>query len=56
MRPRLPRGEDWKDHAVPCPNCDEPVLAHHEHYRDGTRIDPGWWSCDSVDNEPEEDT
>ncbi len=44
---RLPEGEDWKDHAIPCPHCDEPVLDEHEHYNEATRIDPGWWECDA---------
>lgn len=50
---RLPQGEDWKDHAIPCPCCKEPVLTRNEHYQDGTRIDPGWWSCDEVEEEEE---
>jgi len=47
--PHLPQGEDWKDHAVPCPNCKEPVLKELEHHNDATQIDPGWWSCDYVE-------
>ncbi len=44
---RIPEGENWKDYAVPCPSCDEPVLAEYEHYNRPTLIDPGWWKCDA---------
>ncbi len=43
---RLPPGEDWKDHAIPCPNCDEPVLKDLQHWVAGDLIDDGWWKCD----------
>ena len=46
---RLPEGEDWRDHALPCPNCGEPVLRENEHYHPDTRIDPGWYDCDAKD-------
>ncbi len=51
-RVRIPEGEDWKDHALPCPNCDEPVLSEHEHYVNATQIDPGWWHCDTTKEAP----
>ena len=34
-RVRIPEGDDWKDHAVPCPNCGKPVLREYEHYING---------------------
>ena len=51
MSRRLPEGEDWKDHAMPCPHCDEPVLDEHEHYNEATHVDPGWWECDLADED-----
>ena len=44
---RIPPDDDWRDHTIPCPNCDEPVLAEHEHYVSASMIDPGWWQCDA---------
>ena len=53
---RLPEGDDWKDHAVDCPHCGEPVLDTLSHYNEATRIDPGWWECDASDEpNPEEE-
>ncbi len=48
MKPRIPEGDDWKDHAMPCPNCDEPVLREYEHWAGPDYIDPGYWNCDQV--------
>ncbi len=47
---KLPTQDDWKDHAVPCTNCKEPVLEDYEHYNLATRTDQGWWSCDFVED------
>lgn len=54
MPRRLPLDDDWKDHAIPCPNCDEPVLDTHEHYHGATQIDPGWWECDHKEKDDDE--
>ena len=46
---RLPQGDDWKDHAEPCPCCKEPVLETNEHWNpSGPGFDPGFWSCDFI--------
>ncbi len=47
---RLPQGEDWKDHATPCPNCKEPVLDYYEHFQSATITDPSYWTCDRVED------
>ncbi len=49
--PRLPPGEDWKDHTVPCPNCGEPVLSDSGHYVGPTHIDDGYWECDASEED-----
>ena len=46
-RVRIPEGDDWKDHAVPCPNCGAPVLRENEHLVNSTLTDPGGWRCDT---------
>lgn len=46
MRFRIPKGDDWRDHAEPCPNCKKPVLSHKDHYVAATMTDPAWYDCD----------
>jgi len=48
---RIPEGDDWKAHAIPCLNCEEPVLDEYEHLVAATRIDPAWWRCDAAATE-----
>ena len=50
-RKRLPPGEDWKDHAEPCPCCGEPVLSRDEHLTGETFSEPGFWTCDPAEEE-----
>lgn len=52
-RQRIPEGDSWQDHAVPCPNCDQPVLYKYEHKVGATDIDPEWWTCDAKEPENE---
>ena len=46
---RIPEGDSWKDHTIPCPCCKKPVLDEYEHYVDATQIDPAWWECDRAE-------
>jgi len=46
---KIPKDDDWRDHATPCPNCKQPVLHEDEHYHPDTMIDPSWYSCDAPD-------
>ena len=46
---RIPKGDNWKDHAILCPCCKEPVLGKYEHCVDATQIDPAWWKCDRAE-------
>lgn len=48
---RLPIGDDWKDHAVDCPNCKEPMLDLDEHHVQSTIWEPGYWKCDPAEEE-----
>ena len=48
-RPRIPPGDDWRDHASLCPNCKQPVLQPYEHMVRATMIDPAWWTCDHAE-------
>ena len=50
---RIPEGDSWQDHAVPCPNCDKPVLNEREHFVNASEIDPAWWACDRADGADE---
>ena len=50
----IPEGNDWCDHAEPCPNCGQPVLRRLEHLVSPTQIDPAWWTCDHKEDKPDE--
>ena len=51
VRRRFPRGADWEDHAVPCPNCGCAVMSDDEHLSPADDVDPAWWNCDNADEE-----
>lgn len=48
---RIPENDRWQDHAVPCPNCDKPVLSPNAHFVAATMVDPAWYTCDRADPE-----
>lgn len=50
---RIPEGDDWRDHAEPCPNCKEPVLSRTEHLVPSTMTDPAWYTCDRIEADTE---
>ena len=48
-RIRIPAGDDWRNHAVECPNCKQPVLVEDEHFHPSDQVDPAWYGCDFQD-------